>query len=684
MSGSEELTLAQAFEKLYQSGFEPREGQWQMAEAAFAAFANKQVAVLEGATGIGKTFAYLIAGLLALKPKQQLVIATATVTLQEQLMEKDLPLILNALSLPYSAALAKGRRRYVCLQKLYHYNEQAQFELNLMGMETPLKSSEEKRIQQLQKQLRSKSWSGDLDSLDEQLPVKLHMQLTTDSAGCAQQKCGYFQDCPFFKVRRQQQTADIIVTNHHLLLADIELGTGQLLPKPEKALYVLDEAHHFPETAINYFQGFLHFSSLQKWLNGLDKSLKNLPSYLHQTPEEVQEATTTATALADLSNQLTNLQADCFQTHSEEDERLVDFSSDVLEVLTLSRDHAHSLCNQLIKLRKHCNQDARLQSHEQFNKIIDALGFFIDRSKSAWKAFHLLSLPNKADCPPVAKWLSKSDELGTRICAGMTASSHFLPELWWDKIENGIVLCSATLRALNSFEYYLKQSGLNYYPQVISQAFSSNFPYHESRLIIPSMRTLPGGSELSKQYIMEVSEQMTHIFQQEQHGVLVLFTSQQLLEKVYEQIDPKWQAVILSQLKLNRTKLLKTHKNQIDKNQLSIIFGLQSFAEGVDLPGNYCKHVIIPRLPFAVPTTPIERTWYDWLTSQGQNAFYAHTLPRTSVKLTQYIGRLLRRKTDIGTITICDGRLLQKSYGKVILANLPNFQKHFPNTSPTP
>jgi ATP-dependent DNA helicase DinG len=191
---------------------------------------------------------------------------------------------------------------------------------------------------------------------------------------------------------------------------------------------------------------------------------------------------------------------------------------------------------------------------------------------------------------------------------------------------------------------------------------------------VPLLKTLPEG-EKSDAYIEEVLKVLPEVLKDEKHGALVLFTSKTMMEKVFEGLDKKWQKQVMIQGTQPKHHMIDTHKRLVDDGHVSIIFGLQSFAEGVDLPGDYCRHVVITKLPFTVPSTPIEKTRVDWLEAQGRNAFMEHTLPEASIRLTQYVGRLIRTHTDTGRITILDRRVVLRRYGKQLLDNLPKFSR---------
>lgn len=675
--------VEQAFQKLYQAGFEPRTGQVEMAKAAYRAFSNRQIAVLEGPTGVGKTFAYLIAGLLALKPKQKLVVATATVTLQEQLAEKDVPTILQALQLPLSVALAKGRKRYVCPQKLLQQEPKEQ-DLFGFAIESLPKTAPDtfatKQLRQLKHHFFTQTWDGDLDRWPETIDAHNQQQITMESAGCSQQHCASFRSCPYFMQRRQHQQAEILITNHHLLLSDIEIGTGSLLPSPEKALYVIDEAHHFPETAIDFFQAYLSFAFTDKWLKQLAKSLKGLKTHAKAYETQVTDIEATQLQLVEDMQTLVACCPSCQHDPQAEREHLLEqLSEPFLAQLTVAKMQSQRLFQQLSLLRQALMKDEALKIRSFYTQMLQALGQFVERSQQLWRSLHLLTQENASSEAPVAKWMTfpenTHEEKVAILHAALTSAAHFLPSLWWDKITNGMVLCSATLRALGSFDYFLQQTGLCFFKDTIQEAFPSSFDYSRAKLYVPKTALVPSGAALMPAYIDCVAGIIRQVIDQETAGVLILFTSFELMNQVYTKLDAKFCQHVLRQGEVSRSTLLTKHRQKVDAGKLSVLFGLQSFAEGIDLPGDYCRHVVITRLPFAVPTTPTERILSRWLEKQGKNPFYVISLPRASMKLTQYVGRLIRRPEDSGTITFCDRRIVNRPYSQYLLANMPDFQK---------
>jgi len=263
---------------------------------------QQQLIAIEAGTGTGKTLAYLLASLpIAQAREKKLVVATATIALQEQLLLRDLPDLAKLTQLTFSYALAKGRGRYVCTAQLIKALDKHQPEedktLDLFQAELIKQTSDsgQDRLEKLAEELSSGSWNGDRDSLTESLPNDLWERLTTDHQRCTNRRCPYFTGaCPFFNARRAMEQADIIVANHDLVLADLALGGGVILPSPEQTYYVFDEAHHLPDKAINHFAANFRFNTALSWLRLLKKS----------QPEVLKKLGGTSPSAASLLNQL--------------------------------------------------------------------------------------------------------------------------------------------------------------------------------------------------------------------------------------------------------------------------------------------------------------------------------------------------------------------------------------------
>jgi ATP-dependent DNA helicase DinG len=667
------MNLTDAIAKLTAIGYQERVQQTEMMTLIEQTLAQKSIAVIEGGTGIGKTFGYLIPLLLKAKDDTYIVIATATVNLQAQLAEIDIPQLQKILGRPIHAEIAKGRRRYVCLSRLYQ-KDTSQGEL--LMEQVPL------QIETLIENFETRKWDGDKDTLATFVHPQLWQQLTTDAVGCTNRRCAFFEDCPYFKARKRLTDADIIIANHDLLLSDIMMGTGSILPAAEKTTYVIDEAHHFPQKAVQHFSSALSLHNAQEWL---DTMIKGTQSIFALTEDNSSLAYTSFVETCQVVKAQLGPIFEWVDTHFEQQQQnqtwlLSENPKTLIEVI-------HPLILDCKKIFSKCSEvRAKLMEINDINPIANidqhlaGLGYHIHHSELLYRTFELFCYEEQGDEPPIARWfaiapdtLQKSKRPNYICHAARISAAPVLAAQFWNRTEQAVILCSATLRSLGKFDDFLQKAGLEFFTKVKTAAFLSPFDYQKSRLHIPFMKTTPQG-ESSAAHTEELCEILPGILAQQTHGVLVLFTSQRVMSTVYEAMPLEIKQHIFLQGALPKSKLMQHHKAQVDQEHLSIIFGLQSFAEGVDLPGRYCHHVIITKLPFSVPSTPIEKTWVKWLERLGKNSFKHHVLPDTALRLTQYAGRLIRTQEDIGTLTILDRRIVSKFYGKQLLASLPPFR----------
>jgi len=698
------------------SGLAPREAQLSMMACIDQALENNSIAVIEGGTGVGKTFAYLLPVLTLLSQEENLnlrvVIATATVTLQEQILKKDLPEILtmfrkslgeknpeNNLDNNFpniSIEIAKGRGRYVCPQRLYGFHGSQQGDLSLYGIgeeesENNFKNKKNSKnnaqdseiIDELQEKLSLGAWSGDRDELDQIIPQSLWSGLIAETSTCSNRRCSYFSECPYFKVKKNLSKAKLIITNHDLLLSDLALGSGVLLPELANTIYIIDEAHHFPQKTLGQFESETLLLGSKLWLRSLE-------TYL---PKWQQELKSSAGKLAECQKNIENLKINLdllyqelekFWGNSEEyflfENMMGDSGEDLREKIILVLKNSQSIGAYLSEFHGELVQTQDKEIAD-FEKVVGLLGILIKKNYSLSRTLEMFLIP---DQEPIAKWMTFNQELSVKkqdfiLHAAWMTASELLKQFFWGKIKRPVILCSATLRTLGSFESYLKKAGLEADPRVSSQFFISPFNYQESFLNIPNMKNIPEGAE-SEKYVQEVIENIKNIINKNIEnnknigGVLVLFASQKLLQEVLNNLEDAQKKFVLYQGQESKMALLSKHHENINKNIPSILFGLQSFSEGVDLPGKYCTHVVIVKLPFAPPTSPIERAYQKWLVTQNKNPFREHTLPEASLKLTQAVGRLIRRDGDVGEVTILDHRMMRKFYGKMLIKSLPNFK----------
>ena len=240
--------------------------------------------------------------------------------------------------------------------------------------------------------------------------------------------------------------------------------------------------------------------------------------------------------------------------------------------------------------------------------------------------------------------------------------------LW--NVAHGALVTSATLTALGKFDRFNMRAGLPFESK--KEVVPSPFKYAEAGVLrVPDLRADPRDSDAHTQAIVR---ELPAILESAQ-GSLVLFSSRRQMQDVFEGVDREWRKRVLIQGSLSRQETLAKHKAQIDKGEVSVLFGLASFAEGIDLPGAYCQHVVIAKIPFAVPDDPVEAALAEWIEARGGNPFMEIAVPDASLRLIQACGRLLRNEQDTGSVTLLDRRLVTQRYGKAILNSLPPFRR---------
>lgn len=670
------MDLDHVLQQLDQAGLERRDAQVKMMDQIDQAIRHKKIAVIEGGTGVGKTFGYLVPAILNLAEDQRLVIATATVNLQEQLLNKDLPAVEKLLDLKFNAHIAKGRSRYICLARAFGFHETSAAQLSLFGIEAKPSGREQDQVAELQDLLDEKQWAGDRDQLALTIRDNLWGKLTADANSCTNRRCSYFQECPYFQAKRQLYHAQVIVTNHDLLLADLAMGSGVLLPAMEKTVYVIDEAHHLPAKALQHFQAQFPVKGAQLWLKSLQTQVATWQAPMKLSNEIVKRITHSAEVI---QTQLKTLEELCeslaFDAHG------VCFAAEnhaqLQPLATAIYQHSKILSEALSAIYQKLTQDFDGKTLKDYERLLAGIGALMKRNHELVRTSELWSLDQEQ---PLARWIeyregqqrARSD---WHIEGAWIDAAPLLKPFFWDKIENSVILCSATLRALGSFDSFVNKVGLSEEKPVLAH-FDSPFPYGESEMHFPIMKHSPQGSQ-SDDHAQEVLDYLPRLFEKQSTGMLVLFTSRWMMDFVYDGLAAKWQRKILKQGERNKQALIEEHCACVDRGELSVLFGLQSFSEGIDLPGKYCEHVVITKLPFAVPTTPVEQSKYEWLKKHQQNPFNVHTLPETSMRLTQAVGRLIRTATDRGRVTVLDNRVLKKSYGKKLIENLPSFCRVF-------
>jgi ATP-dependent DNA helicase DinG len=653
------------------------------------------VCVVEAGTGTGKTLAYCTAVLpLALDEKRKVIISTATTALQEQVISKDLPELTKHSGLTFSYALAKGRGRYLCLSKLDQQLDAKDSDLSalpLFLMQESSKQTDQGLLESFLSKYASGAWDGDRDSWEEVIDNDVWRSVTTDNQQCAKRRCSYFNSCPYFVNRKTWDDADLIVVNHDLLLSDLALGGGVLLPSPESSILVLDEAHHLADKALSHFTVHSGLKTVETWLRSLSKVMVEFAPYLgpgNFMGRHIEDVSQVSVQLHDWFSRIYNYLAETIVWDTDDNASSVTrrfrfkqghIPEELHAMATEVRVLTASLCRLLDEIRNEVTKavdeksDSGL-SKEEGEQWYPVFGSLCDRAENIHALWTFYALPQTPASPPSAKWLvlrefENASDIG--LYGSPLSAGALLHEQLWKK-SFASILTSATLTALGKFDRLAQKAGLpkdSVYHQVVSP-----FDFqHVACLRIPAMKTCASQPEA---HTREIAEQLENWIGDHQ-AVLVLFSSRRQMNDVYFQLTGKLKRNIMTQDEFSKQELVKKHKDKVDAGERSVLFGLASLAEGIDLPGAYLTHVMIAKIPFSVPNDPLEESISEWLEAQGRNPFMEVSVPDASLKLIQACGRLIRTEADMGQITILDTRLLTKRYGQLLLNSLPPYRKLF-------
>lgn len=655
------------------------------------------VVAVEAGTGTGKTVAYCLAAIpTARAAGKRLVIATATVALQEQIVHKDLPDLLRNSGLNFSFALAKGRGRYLCLSKLDLLLQEGHAQSSTAelfaeeGFKIDVDLAGQKLLEQMMERLAGNRWDGDRDAWPEAIEDADWSRVTTDHSQCTNRHCPNFQQCAFYKAREGMGKVDVIVTNHDMVLADLALGGGAILPDPRDTLYVFDEGHHLPDKAIGHFAHVTRLRSTADWLAQIDKNLTKLLAQnqpkgdfgrlIETVPELARELRTQQQFMFTACEELTDFRAGEDGETRERPrhrfvggvvpEHLVEIGTELKKGFSRLND-VFSRLTELLKEAMDGDAAVGIVSH-QAEEWYPLFGSLLARARGNWELWLAFCAEDPADNPPMARWLSLADS-GAMFDIEMNASPILAAEtlrrnLW--NVAYGAVLTSATLTALGTFDRLRMRAGLP--KKSVTAVVPSPFMHAQAGLLqVPDLKADPRDAAAHSAAIVRVLPDLV----EGSRGALVLFASRKQMQDVFDGLDRDWRKRVFIQGNLSKQETLNKHKARVDDGESSVLFGLASFAEGVDLPGAYCEHVVIAKIPFAVPDDPVEAALSEWIEARGGNPFMEISVPDASLRLIQACGRLLRTESDRGTISLLDRRVVTQRYGKAILNALPPFRR---------
>ena len=628
--------------------FRARPQQIELAQAIADAIEKNSQLIVEAGTGTGKTVAYLVPALLA---GGKVIISTGTKNLQDQLFQRDLPTVRDALKVPIAIALLKGRANYIC-----HYHlERTRTDGRFITREDAKNLS---KIVNYAKTTQSGDKSG-VSGVAENAPI--WMQVTSTRDNCLGQECPNHKECFILKARKEAMIADVVVVNHHLFFADVMLrdeGVAELLPACNTVIF--DEAHQLPETASLFFGESIStsqlidlahdirleaassardFKPLPIATDALDKAAKDLRLVLNQKegafnqPDGLfkqKEGRMAANTVQDISNWQSTLTAltDC----------LIHLNT-LLEAQAERSEGLQNCWQRGIELQRKI---------KLWGGGVTEDGVAPQGNNVRWLEIFHHSVQLNITPLSIAEIFSKQ------------MSGH--PRAW--------IFTSATLAVKQNFDHYQAEMGL---PQARTACWDSPFNYSAQALLyVPQGMPEPN----STGYTEAVVQAALPLLEASKGRAFLLFTSLRAMQQAHEILLTEFARKqldypLMLQGDGSRNELLSRFREHGN----AVLLGSQSFWEGVDVRGEALSLVVIDKLPFAAPDDPVLAARIAHITKQGRNAFMEYQLPRTVINLKQGAGRLIRDEMDRGVLMICDPRLITKSYGKRIWQSLPPFKR---------
>jgi ATP-dependent DNA helicase DinG len=607
------------------SGFTTRAEQISMATHVHRALHRGGKLIVEAGTGTGKTFAYLAPALLSAR---RVVVSTGTRTLQDQLFHRDLPSIAKALGRPVRVALLKGRANYLCVHRL----ELAEQQAISRGLRREVAVALPK----------VRAWGGltmkgdiaEARHLSETHPVWPWVTSTRDN--CLGPDCQHFDRCHVVNARREAQEADVIVVNHHLLLADLVLkeeGFGDLLPGADAI--IIDEAHQFPEVASNFLGFTVSTRQLQALTRDLASEMMAINSHgevsaaLAQTIDrqtiDLQDVATVLRGRGEFAEWPSGLveAAEQLQRSLEELTRTLEEPAKSYASLAAVRRRGAEICSRLATILDH-DSNARPAS--------------VRWAQSGPHGVTLHYVP-----------IDVADQLGALIEANAST---------W-------IFTSATLAVGDDFSHFAKRVGLG---DATTVRFDSPFDYARQTLLY-----LPTGLDAptSPRYTEQVIDTALSVLEASGGRAFLLFTSHRALrdgaEILFRKLGATLPYPIFVQGDGPRDALLTRFRDAGN----GVLLGTSSFWEGVDVKGTALSVVVIDKLPFAVPDDPVLKARLDAIQQRGGNPFFEEQVPQAVISLKQGVGRLIRDTEDFGVVVLCDPRLRTRGYGRIFLDSLP-------------
>jgi ATP-dependent DNA helicase DinG len=616
-------------------GFVARPSQQDMALAVFDAIVERGTLIAEAGTGTGKTFAYLVPSLLA---GGKVLVSVGTKTLQDQIFDKDLRIVGRALQMHTDAVLLKGRQNYICLHRLNRALGE--------GLHDTREAAA--HLHQIERFARASS-SGDraeLSTVPETAGIWHAVTSTQDN--CLGAECPQFEPCFVYRARRRALVARVVVVNHHLFLADMALRDdrfGELLPAADTV--VLDEAHHLPRIGTEFF--------------GEGWSLAQVAELASDALASGLHAARDGAPWVDLARSLEQaaraIRAILLQGGLEAGSRIA------LERLT-DRPALGAALDTLGERAEHLN--AALERNSGRDPELDLLAPRLQRLRALLQDWRQASATAQAEtADEVVRWISASSAGAQFHATPLSISASFARAR--ERASQAWILTSATLTVASRFDAFVGEIGL----RATTRRWDSPFDFPSQALLyLPDPLPSPDGERFAE----EVADAAWPVIRASGGRAFVLCATLRAVERVAARLLERMresgvELPLLIQGQGTRRNLLQTYR----ATSGAVLVGSISFWEGIDVRGDALSLVVIDKLPFAPPDDPLVQARVRKLRGEGRNAFVEFQLPQAVTLLKQGVGRLIRDERDRGVLMILDGRLLSRSYGKIVLDSLPPF-----------
>ncbi|MBI4835107.1 MAG: DEAD/DEAH box helicase [Planctomycetes bacterium] len=664
-------------------GYETRPQQVEMFKAVVKAINESQHLMVEAGTGVGKTFAYLIPAIAyacsARETRedtaeginsQAVVISTHTINLQEQIFHKDLPLLKDILGVPFTSALVKGRNNYLCLRRL---NRAANYQSELF--ETSLELEELSRL----KEWSAKTKEGSLSDISWTPSDKVWSEVSCERDNCSGKKCTYYRQCFYRLARNAVWNADIIVVNHALLLMDALMREEENNILPNYDVAIIDEAHRLESVAQSHLGLDISNYRVNYLLNSIynPRTNKGLLSFIPPKITPLRRCKESLQSARDAAECFFNSIIEWYENEAPENGRVrkKDFVPNPLSA-ELSRLHfdLKELKDELLKKKN--MKGARKFDETELN------AFLIRTASLALELENFVKQSDVSECedspsvnttntPNGVYWIEKRKSRFNRpniiLKSAPVSVAESLKKILFGRLKS-VVLTSATLATAqkDGLGYLKKILGIEKTGEVI---LGSPFDYQKQvRMFLT--RDMPDPNDKAS-FLPMAGERIMKYLNLSKGSAFVLFTSYDLMNRMYEHLYPELEkagmAAYLQGKDLPRHKMLEEFKNRVG----SVIFGADSFWQGVDVPGAALENIIITKLPFPVPSEPVVEAKIEKMEREGIDSFMGYFLPEAIIKLRQGFGRLIRTKTDKGMVVILDNRVVTKQYGRFFINALP-------------